>query len=131
MINVIKMKPPCEVIVSRVLPSIRSAIVKILLEDYQMKQTNISEVLGISQSAVSQYYTSSRAADKSLLSLFPEITEYSKDVADKIARGEMKSDEITLCEPCQIIRKNQKFDEFQEDLIQLMKCKICTPENND
>jgi predicted transcriptional regulator len=96
-----------------------------------MKQTEISEVLGISQSAVSQYYTSSRAGDKSLLEVFPEITEYSKEVADKIANGEMKSDDITLCEPCQIIRQNKKFDEFQEELIQLMKCKICLPDDNE
>jgi predicted transcriptional regulator len=125
------MKPPCEVIVSKVLPNIRAGIVKILIEEYKMKQIEISKILGISQSAISQYYTSSRASDKSLLAVFPEIMEYSKDVADKIANGEINSDDITLCEPCQIIRKNQKFDEFQEDFFSLMKCKICEPTDND
>jgi len=71
------MKPPCEIIVGKILPSIRAAIVKSLIEDYNMKQTEISVILGISQSAVSQYYTSARAVDDSPLSLFPEIIKYS------------------------------------------------------
>ena len=90
-----------------------------------MKQTEISGILGISQSAVSQYYTSARAADDSPLSLFPEIIKYSKEVAKKIANGEMDKDQIILCEPCQKIRLNKKFDKFQDEILQLMKCKIC------
>lgn len=125
------MKPPCEMIVSKVLPSIRAAIVKVLIEEYDMKQTEISEILNISQSAISQYYTSARAADKRLYSVFPEITKYAKEVADKLVDGKMKGEEILLCEPCQIIRKNKKFFDFHDEFIQLMKCKICRPEIED
>ncbi|MCK5560412.1 MAG: ArsR family transcriptional regulator [Thermoplasmata archaeon] len=119
------MKPPCELIVSKILPSIRAAIVKQLIEDHNMKQTQISTILGISQSAVSQYYTSARAADESALALFPEIVKYAKDVAGKIANGKISKDQILLCEPCQRIREDDKFCDFHKEFDQFMKCKIC------
>lgn len=125
------MKPPCEMIVTKVLPSIRAAIVKVLIEDYNMKQTEISEVLGISQSAVSQYYTSSRAGDERLYSVFPEITKYAKEVADNIVDNKLKSIDISLCEPCQIIRKNKQFNKFHQEFIELSKCKICDYEPHE
>ena len=119
------MKPPCEMIVTKVLPSIRAAIVKELLENYNMKQTDISEILGISQSAVSQYYTSTRAGDDSLYSIFPEITNYAKNIADRIVDKKIDKLDISLCEPCELIRKNKQFEEFHQQFIDLMKCKIC------
>ena len=125
------MKPPCEMIVTKVLPSIRAAIVKVLIEDHNMKQTEISELLGISQSAVSQYYTSTRAGDENLYSIFPEISKYAKKVADKIIKSEINSLEISLCEPCHIIRENKNFDEFHKEFIALAKCKICATETDN
>ena len=125
------MKPPCEVIVNKVLPSIRSAIVKTLIDQHKLKQIEIAKLLSISQSAVSQYYTSTRAGDENLYQVFPEINEYAKKVAKKIVKGEMMGSEVLLCEPCQIIRKNQKFGNVQEEFIQLKKCKICSDKNDD
>ncbi len=90
-----------------------------------MKQTEISKELGISQSAVSQCHTSSRAPDETLYSIFPKINDYAKEVALKIVKGKLKSDEILLCVPCQIVRKNKKFSNFHDNFIQLQKCKIC------
>ena len=125
------MKPPCEMIVTKVLPSIRAAIVKVLIEDHNMKQTEISERLGISQSAVSQYYTSARAGDENMYSVFPEISNYAKKVADMIIKGEINSIDISLCEPCQIIRENKSFEGFHKEFIELMKCKICATGSDD
>ncbi|UCH88611.1 MAG: ArsR family transcriptional regulator, partial [Thermoplasmata archaeon] len=91
------MKPPCEIIVTKILPSLRAAIVKVLIEEYHMKQTEISEILGISQSAISQYITSTRGADEKFYSLFPEISTYAKTVADQIVEGGNKQRHIHLC----------------------------------
>ena len=115
------MKPPCEIIVEKLLPSLRAAIVKFLIEDHKMKQTEISEKLGISQSAVSQYYTSTRAVDDTFISMFPEIPKYAKEVAKKIASGKIKGDQVLLCEPCQKVRGNQKFCSIQDDIIKSKK----------
>jgi predicted transcriptional regulator len=125
------MKPPCELIVTRVLPTIRAAIVKTLIEDYKMKQLEISNLLGISQSAVSQYYTSARGVDKNLIKTFPEIEKYAKEVAKKVVKGKIVSSQIILCEPCMNIRKKEKFDNVFEEFLELRKCKICQMDEND
>jgi predicted transcriptional regulator len=122
------MKPPCELIVGKILPSIRAAIVKILIEEYRLKQTEIAGLLGISQSAVSQYYTSTRGADHRFLLLFPEILKYAREIADDLTKGKIKGYQISLCIPCQKIRAEKKFKEVQDDFLQLKECKICEPD---
>jgi predicted transcriptional regulator len=119
------MKPPCEFIVTKVLPSIRASIVKTLIEEYKMKQTEVSNILGISQSAVSQYYTSTRAGDDKLYTKFPEISTYAKSISDKLMAGEINNIDISLCEPCQLVRQNKQFEEYHQEFIELSKCKIC------
>lgn len=54
------MKPPCEVVVKRVLPAIRAMLVEDLAQRHELNQTEIAERLGITQPAVSQYLSSSR-----------------------------------------------------------------------
>jgi len=56
---VIKMRPPCEIVVWYVIPTIRSELAKELL-NLGMKQKEISELLDITQPAVSQYISDKR-----------------------------------------------------------------------
>ena len=121
------MKPPCELIVGKILPSIRAAIVKILIEDFNLKQIKIADILGISQSAVSQYYTSTRAADERFIDLFPEIKEYAYQIAEQIVNGKINGNQISLCIPCQNIRSKKKFKNIQKEFLQLKECQICEP----
>lgn len=53
------MRPPCEIVVWYVIPSIRSELAKELLH-LGMKQKQISELLDITQPAVSQYISDKR-----------------------------------------------------------------------
>ena len=55
----IKMRPPCEIVVWYVIPTIRSELAKELL-NLGMKQKEISELLDITQPAVSQYISDKR-----------------------------------------------------------------------
>lgn len=126
-LQVISMKPPCELIVGKVLPSIRAAIVKVLIDEFNLKQTEISDILGISQSAVSQYYTSARAADERFIELFPEITKYAHKVAGEIINGKIDGSQISLCIPCQNIRAEKEFKNVQNEFLQLKECQICEP----
>ena len=125
------MKPPCELVVSKVLPGIRAAIVKVLIEDYNMKQTEVSDILGISQSAISQYITSIRGGDERIYELFPEIREYARNIADKIVKDELESNQISLCTACQSIRDSEKFCNLHKEFSQLTKCRICFTEPRD
>ena len=53
------MRPPCEIVVWYVIPTIRSELAKELL-NLGMKQKEISELLDITQPAVSQYISDKR-----------------------------------------------------------------------
>lgn len=53
------MRPPCEIVVWYVIPSIRSELAKELLK-LGMKQKEISQLLDITQPAVSQYISDKR-----------------------------------------------------------------------
>lgn len=119
------MKPPCELVVSKVLPSVRSAIVKILIEEHKMKQTDVAKILGISQGSTSLYITSMRARDKKFLQLFPEIKKYTKELAERIASGKLKSTPLTLCAVCKQLRKSTNFCNLHKEFAQLAKCRIC------
>lgn len=49
------MLTPCEVAVKTVSPAIRALLAQTLLDKHDLNETQIAEILGISQSAVSKY----------------------------------------------------------------------------
>ncbi len=49
------MLTPCEVAVKTVSPAIRALLAKYLLDKHELKQTQVADMLGITQSAVSKY----------------------------------------------------------------------------
>lgn len=126
------MKPPCEIVVSKMLPPIRASIVKILIQDYHMKQIEVSKRLGITQASVSQYLSSSRGSGEEFQNIFPEIVDYAKEIADKIASGEDKEKQVALlCEICMKMREKEKFCNLHKDLLDLESCGICSKESTN
>ena len=81
------MKPPCEVIVKQILPAIRAALVKDLMERHKLNQVEIAERLGITQPAVSQYRSQLRGSSYSELFKRREIANGLRKLADAIASG--------------------------------------------
>lgn len=120
------MKPPCEIIVNRMLPHIRSEIVRILINDYSMKQIDVAKRLGITQASVSQYLSSARGGDDFLNEIFPEMRQYTQSIAEKIASGENKEGQIALlCQICENIREKENFCTYHRQMLQIDKCGIC------
>lgn len=78
------MKPPCEIVVWYVIPSIRSKLAKELLK-LGMKQKEISQLLEITQPAVSQYISDKRGHE---IDFEPEVEEYIKNMAQEMTTGE-------------------------------------------
>ena len=79
---------PQELEVWYILPAIRKEVAKILIEDYEMKQKEVAEILGITDAAVSQYLSSKRAAE---LKFPKEELKKIKISADKIAKNPEES----------------------------------------
>lgn len=125
------MRPPCEIIVKKVLPTIRTLLVNDLIDRHDLSQKQAAERLGVTQAAVSQYLSSARGDEKfgkklEKSELFSEIQELSDKIA---AEGPDKSQIINdLCEICDSMRKGGAlckihFDEAPSLLEE--ECEVC------
>ncbi len=100
------MPMPCEIAVKSVVPSIRAFIAIELTNTYQMKQNDVADILGITQTAVSKYTRQVRGAvikfDDS-----EEIKAMMQQVTGNIAGKTLSQQDFVLkfCEICQIARR--------------------------
>ncbi|UCD91965.1 MAG: winged helix-turn-helix transcriptional regulator [Methanobacteriota archaeon] len=93
-------RQPCEMTVSRVLPALRSSLAKILMSNSGMNQTEVSDMLGITQAAVS-YYTKEKRGDESLLKRHPSVEEALRGLADDMTNGlSPKERQERICTVC-------------------------------
>src|SRR5438309_6758328 len=88
------MLQPQELVVAKLLPTIRARLARELLRTYKKKQIDVARAMGITQAAVSHYNTQSRGVDQEMLRLFPEITPFVQGLAESIADGMTLSDQI-------------------------------------
>ena len=97
---------PCEIIVRTLIPSVRAAITRELLERHGLKQVEVARLLGVTQAAVSQYVRGARggvfdlSGDESIAAMISRI-------AEGLARGSLSwLDASTLtCEVCYQVRR--------------------------
>src|SRR5213083_1458418 len=81
----LRMLQPQELVVAKLLPTIRARLARELLRTYKMKQVDVARSMGITQAAVSHYNTQSRGVDQEMLRLFPEIKAFVNELADRLA----------------------------------------------
>jgi predicted transcriptional regulator len=122
---------PCEVAVKSVIPAIRSAIARELTETHGLKQKEVAELLGVTQTAVSKYTSHCRGA------IF-EVTEVQgvqpiiKKTVLLLANGEINKYELAekLCLVCGIIRQSGLMCilcKLSDPNIDASKCVVCCP----
>lgn len=120
------MKTPCELVVGKMMPSLRASVVKELSGKYHMKQAQIARKLGITQASVSQYLSSARAGDTKMVEDFPKIRGYASEIAKRIADGEERQGwSEVLCEACRDIREDDRFLKMQKQATKLDGCDVC------
>jgi len=96
----------CEEFVNEYMPTVKANIAYILYNKYDLKQIEISEILDITQPAVSQYIRGSRGKT---IELPDEIEKEIEEVAEKIYRSsessELTQDEVDelMCDICKKI----------------------------
>jgi len=122
------MKPYCEVMVASVLPALRSFITRELLTTYNLTQTEASELLGITQAAISQYNKESRGSKVKILEKDKKVLKMIKELSRKIARENIKPTEIQLefCKVCKEIRKKKLICELHKEIYPCLdSCSVC------
>jgi len=124
-----RMLQPQELVVARLLPTIRARLARELLHTYKMKQVDVAHSMGITQAAVSHYNTQSRGVDQEMLRLFPEIKPYVHELSSQIAHGMTLSDQIaSVNEFCSGLMLTARFCEYHKSLGDIdPHCTACFP----
>ena len=118
------MKPPCEIVVWYVIPAIRSELAKELL-NLGMKQKDVSEIMDITQPAVSQYSTDKRGSG---IKLKDDVIKLVKDFAFELSVGKAtKADLIPrTCSICKNIKTSDILEQLDIDKSELSEdCQSC------
>lgn len=106
---------PCEVGVQTVLPAIRALMARTIIEKHGMKEKQVAELLGLSQSAISRYTTKNRG---NLLTIenVPEVRKLINQIIQLLLFGKPnQTTEILelVCQTCKVVRE------------QGLMCKLC------
>jgi predicted transcriptional regulator len=122
---------PCEVAVKSVIPAIRSAIARELTQSHGLKQQEVAELLGITQTAVSKYTRFYRGTVIEVQRI-DEANLVLKETVTSLANGQMDKYELAqqLCIICGIIRKKGVMCELcsiSDPTIDNSKCLACCP----
>ncbi|MEM2933516.1 MAG: thiamine-phosphate synthase family protein [Methanocellales archaeon] len=125
------MKPPCEIVTKKLLPSIRALIVKELSINYT--QAEIANLLNISQPAVNYYLKlieKKRLEQKYPLIKKEEIQSIAMEMVNSIqASGNISESIAMVCEVCRAMRANGLLCTLHKEelpmLSQLQICKLC------
>jgi predicted transcriptional regulator len=125
---------PCEVAVKSVVPAIRSAIARQLTQSFGLKQKDVAQLLGVTQTAVSKYTSHTRGTVLEVEKI--EDTQLVlKETVVSLANGQMNKYQLTvkLCRICEIIRKKGlmcKLCALSDPTIDNQQCIVCCPNSH-
>jgi len=120
---------PCEIAVKSVIPAIKAAIAKELVEKYSLKQNQVAETLGISQSAVSKYTRQVRGHVIEIGDI-EEIRPLINNMINLLIDGNPERAEFLslFCQTCMTIRKKVLMCQFcqkTDPRIEIEECGFC------
>lgn len=120
---------PCEIAVKSVLPAVKALMAIELLETYDLKQDQVAEILGISQSAVSKYTRKVRGHVIEISDVKEVELLIDKMIgllrSENFQRAEFLS---FFCQTCTIIREKGlmcKLCQKTDPKIKIEKCNFC------
>lgn len=124
---------PCEIAVKSAIPAIRAALAKELVDRYGLKQEQVAEILGISQSAVSKYTRQVRGSVIEIDNI-EEIQPLINDMTNMLVKGTAKRTEFLrlFCQTCATIRKKGLLCQFcrkTDPKIGIEECDFCLSYN--
>jgi len=120
---------PCEVAVRCVLPAVRAMIAKELMVKHRLNQVETAKLLGVSQPAISLYFTERRGKAIDLENE-SDIASLIENLAASLASGNSSLKYIisAFCEICTTIREKGlmcKLHKTLDPTIDIEKCGIC------
>jgi len=97
---------PCEVAAKSVVPAIKATMAKELVENYSLKQDQVAELLGVSQSAVSKYTRKIRGQVVEIDKI-EEVQPLINEMINLLVKGGHRRKEFLrlFCQACLTVRK--------------------------
>ncbi len=120
---------PCEVAVKSVVPAVKALVATQLVEKNGLKQDEVAQILGISQSAVSRYTRKSRGHAIKISDvdgIRPLIIKMTALLLD----GEYQGQEFLtyFCQTCALVRKSSLMCPFcrkMDPKVEIQQCRFC------
>jgi predicted transcriptional regulator len=115
--------------VKSVVPAVKALVATQLVEKHGLKQDEVAEILGISQSAVSRYTRKNRGyviRAEGIKDIQPLISKMTTLLLD----GEYRRQEFLafFCQTCALVRKNSLMCPFCQKMdpkIEIEQCRFC------
>ena len=120
---------PCEVAVRSLVPALRSAIARELTQTYGLKQKDVANLLGVTQTAVSKYTRHVRGTVLRIEDV-EEVQPKIKEIVVSLANGRMSKYELVAkcCLVCEMIRQKGLMCELcklSDPSIDAQQCLVC------
>lgn len=120
---------PCEIAVKTLVPAIRSAIAKELIQTCRLKQKDVATILGVTQTAVSKYFRNRRGIALNVEEI-EEVHLMIKEIVGQLANGDMSKYELVskLCVACEVLRQKGFMCDFckrSDSSVNYKECLVC------
>jgi predicted transcriptional regulator len=118
---------PCEVSVKTVLPAIKALMARDIVENHGLKEKQVAEILGLSQSAISRYKTKDRG-NIIILENEPEVRKLISQMTTFLVYEPQKKKQILelFCATCETIRKKGLMCELCKQKMHKKWAETCT-----
>jgi predicted transcriptional regulator len=123
------MSMPCEVAVKSVVPAIRAGLAKELIQTYELKQNDVANLLGVTQTAVSKYTRNVRGGVVAI-NKAEGIQQMITATAKTLTNGELSRRQLAIrfCEICRLVREKGLMCELckrSNPTIDISQCLLC------
>lgn len=125
---------PCEVAAKSVVPALRALVAIELTYAYKLKQNDVADLLGVTQTAVSKYIRHIRGSVLDVGDV-EEIQPVVKEITVSLTNGNASRFELlrNFCRACRIIRQKGLMCELckrSDPLIETEGCSFCLTESS-
>ncbi|MBW6451554.1 MAG: hypothetical protein K0B02_02385 [DPANN group archaeon] len=120
------MKPFCEIIVTKIFPTVRALIAKELMDELNHTQNETAAKMNITQPAISQYKRELRGSKAEIIQKNEVVFNMIKNQAKILSTTKPSENRHILCTICKAIRDEKLLCKMHKEAMPSMNnCTLC------